>query len=131
MRQFLKYTPNHGALTVTPAFNVEDIVGSFTLTVWDKDGKEVLTQPGEVAADLAAITIPGTSSNEDMFMVEMNATIIALESPEDGKQYQMTLLTKQSGQAIADAAKVEGPLPDTKQVITIILVLTPTPSTIG
>lgn len=124
-RQFLKFTPNRGNISVAPGFNVDQLVGSYTLTVWDKDGRSVMTHQGEVAEDIAPIELPSPQSQEDMFMVELNATIVSLNPPEEGDGYRMTLLTKQSGQAIADPAEVTGPLPATKEVITIILVMTP------
>lgn len=126
-RQFLKFTPNRGDITVTPSFNVELIVGSFTLTVWNKDGESVMVQNGEVAEDIQPIQLPEPAAPEDMFMVELNATLLSLNPPKEGEVFEMNLLTKQSGQAIADPALVSGPLSDTKQVETIILVMTPVP----
>ncbi len=125
MRQFLKFDPNQGPVSVTPAFNVELLVGTFTLTVWDQDGKEVFSKREEVTADIAPIHLPDSTSADDMFMVELNATIVSQSTPQEGEKYFMTLQAEQEGRKLDDPAKAEGPLPTTFQVITIILVLHP------
>lgn len=129
MRQFLTYTPDQGSITVTPSFNVKLLAGTFTLSVWDKNGNEIFSKREEVATDLEPIALPNHTEDNDMFMVELNATITSLNTPEDGQKYEMTLTTKQSDKALGDPAKAEGPLPDDYKVITIIVVLNPTKAT--
>ncbi len=125
MRQFLKFKPNQGPVFVTPEFNVDLLVGTFTLSVWDKNGEEVFSKREEVTETIDPIRLPDSNSETDMYMVELNATIVSQTTPREGERYIMTLKAEQSGHKLDDPAKAEGPLPSTFQVVTIILVLHP------
>ena len=128
MRQFLNFTPNHGEISVRFSFNVELLVGTYTLTVWDHDGKVALSKTEAVVKDIPDVVIPEAVTG-GQFLIELNATIVSLLTPEEGQQYQVELTTLQSGQALADPMKLEGDLPASKEVVTLMVIMTPKTAT--
>ena len=128
MRQFLNFTPNHGEITARFSFNVELLVGTYTLTVWDNAGKVAFSKTDEVIKDIPDVVIP-EEVTANQFLIELNATIVSLLPPEEGQQYHVEMTTLQSGQALADPAKLEGDLPASKEVVTLMVIMTPKTAT--
>ena len=110
------------------SFNVELLVGTYTLTVWDHDVKVALSKTDEVVKDIPDVVIPEAVTT-GQFLIELNATIVSLLPPEEGQQYQVELTTLQSGQALADPSKLEGDLPAAKEVVTLMVIMTPKTAT--
>lgn len=121
MRQFLKFTKDGGDLSLHLEFNADTIAGTFSLTFWDKEGRDVLNQRGRILKDVPTIELPSPAFMNDGAMIEVNCTIVGLVDPGDGINYKVSGTVQQGDKTLGEPAVDTKPLGPASQVATIFI----------